>query len=125
MGRLEQHDSAPEAEDFNQAMAALKRVTGKEPVGYRSPAAGLLPSTLELLLQRGFLYDSSMMGQDFSPYYCRVGDQAPSDGPLYGAARPIWLNCRSPGASMIFRYMPSSLCEPRRTSSRLSSSGLR
>jgi peptidoglycan/xylan/chitin deacetylase (PgdA/CDA1 family) len=25
------------------------------------------------------LYDSSMMGDDFTPYYCRVGDQAPKD----------------------------------------------
>ena len=23
-----------------------------------------------------------MMGNDFSPYYCRVGDQAPADGPF-------------------------------------------
>jgi peptidoglycan/xylan/chitin deacetylase (PgdA/CDA1 family) len=25
------------------------------------------------------LYDSSMMGDDFTPYLCRVGDQAPKD----------------------------------------------
>jgi len=83
-GYLHDRHKTPEAEeaDFDKALAALKRVTGKEPAGYRSPAAGLSPSTLELLLRRGFLYDSSMMGHDFSPYYCRVGDQAPSDGPF-------------------------------------------
>jgi hypothetical protein len=64
------------------ATAALKRVTGREPAGYRSPAAGLMPSTLDCLIERNFLYDSSMMGNDFSPYYCRVGDQAPADGPF-------------------------------------------
>ena len=77
-----------EARDFDRATASLKRVAGVQPVGYRSPAAGLMPSTLECLRERGFLYDSSMMGQDFSPYYCRVGDQAPSDGPFVWG-RPI------------------------------------
>jgi peptidoglycan-N-acetylglucosamine deacetylase len=83
-GYLHQRHSTveEEARDFDRATASLIRVVGKEPVGYRSPAAGLMPSTLKLLLERGFLYDSSMMGQDFSPYYCRVGDQAPSDGPF-------------------------------------------
>ena len=71
-----------EARDFDRATAALKRVTGQTPVGYRSPAAGLMPSTLALLIERNFLYDSSMMGNDFSPYYCRIGDQAPADGPF-------------------------------------------
>jgi peptidoglycan-N-acetylglucosamine deacetylase len=71
-----------EVHDFDRAVTVLRRITGKEPAGYRSPAAGLMPSTLNCLLERGFLYDSSMMGQDFSPYYCRVGDEAPSDGPF-------------------------------------------
>ena len=71
-----------EARDFDRASATLERIAGKRPIGYRSPAAGLMPSTLNCLLERNFLYDSSMMGEDFSPYYCRVGDQAPSDGPF-------------------------------------------
>jgi peptidoglycan-N-acetylglucosamine deacetylase len=71
-----------ESRDFDRATASLKRIVGKEPLGYRSPAAGLMPSTLNCLLERNFLYDSSMMGQDFSPYYCRIGDQTPSDGPF-------------------------------------------
>ncbi|HLW71897.1 MAG TPA: polysaccharide deacetylase [Candidatus Binataceae bacterium] len=79
------HDRAKtqqdEARDFERAIASLRRITGRAPVGYRSPAAGLLPSTLERLLEKGFLYDSSMMGNDFLPYYCRVGDHAPVDGP--------------------------------------------
>ena len=52
-----------EARDFDRATAALKRVTGQTPVGYRSPAAGLMPSTLDCLVERKFLYDSSMDGQ--------------------------------------------------------------
>jgi len=71
-----------EARDFDRATTALKRITGQAPVGYRSPAAGLMPSTLDCLVERNFLYDSSMMGNDFSPYYCRIGDEAPADGPF-------------------------------------------
>jgi peptidoglycan/xylan/chitin deacetylase (PgdA/CDA1 family) len=73
---------ADEALDFDRAIAALKRVTGREPIGYRSPAADLTPTTLNCLIEHNFLYDSSLMGNDFSPYYCRVGDQAPADGPF-------------------------------------------
>lgn len=80
-------NSAAELEDFERALAALKRVTGRTPVGYRSPAAGLMPSTLKCLLEHSFLYDSSMMGTDFEPYYCRLGDEAPPDGP-YVWGRP-------------------------------------
>ena len=32
-----------------------------------------------MLLKHGFLYDSSLMGDDFSPYYLRAGDTAPAD----------------------------------------------
>ena len=71
-----------EARDFDRATEALRRVTGQAPVGYRSPAAALMPSTLDCLIERNFLYDSSMMGNDFTPYYCRIGDQAPPDGPF-------------------------------------------
>lgn len=71
-----------EARDFDRALEALRRVAGLTPVGYRSPAAGLTPHTLDLLVSHRFLYDSSMMGDDFTPYYCRIGDQAPKDGPF-------------------------------------------
>ena len=35
-----------------------------------------------LLQAHGFSYDSSMMADDFTPYYCRVGDQAEVDKPF-------------------------------------------
>jgi hypothetical protein len=41
----------------------------------------LSPHSLGLLLERGFLYDSSLMGNDYTPYYCRIGDVAAKDGP--------------------------------------------
>jgi len=59
---------SPEEEirDFDMAIASLSRITGQAPLGYRSPAAGLTPRTLELLVGHGMLYDSSMMGDDFT-----------------------------------------------------------
>ena len=64
----------------------IARLTGQPARGYRSPAWDLSPHTIELLLKHGFLYDSSMMAHDHHPYYARVGDEFPKDGPaLFGS----------------------------------------
>lgn len=54
---------------------ALREVARVRPVGYRSPAWDNSPVTIPLLLEHGFLYESSMMGHDYEPYWCRVGDR--------------------------------------------------
>ncbi|MGH7908058.1 MAG: polysaccharide deacetylase family protein [Candidatus Binataceae bacterium] len=66
---------------LDRGSAAISRITKIAPAGFRSPAADLSADTISLLLERGFLYDSSMMGNDFEPYYCRSGDVAATDGP--------------------------------------------
>jgi peptidoglycan/xylan/chitin deacetylase (PgdA/CDA1 family) len=66
---------------LERGIACIRRITGKAPLGYRSPAWDLSPQSVNLLLEFGFLYDSSMMGDDFTPYYCRVGDEMRADGP--------------------------------------------
>ncbi len=66
---------------LDRGTETIRRATGKAPEGFRSPAWDLSPHSLELLLERGFLYDSSLMGNDYSPYYCRIGDVAEKDGP--------------------------------------------
>ena len=66
---------------LERGIACIQRVTGKTPIGYRSPAADLSPQSVSLLGEFGFLYDSSMMANDFTPYYCRVGDEMRTDGP--------------------------------------------
>jgi peptidoglycan/xylan/chitin deacetylase (PgdA/CDA1 family) len=53
---------------------AVIRLTGSAPRGYRSPSWELSPNSLELLHSMGFVYDSSLMGTDYQPYYCRLGD---------------------------------------------------
>ena len=51
-----------------RGLEALQRLTGKRPVGYRSPAWELKPNSPALLKRYGFLYDTSLMGNDI-PYY--------------------------------------------------------
>jgi peptidoglycan/xylan/chitin deacetylase (PgdA/CDA1 family) len=53
---------------------AIKRISGEYARGYRSPAWDLSPHSVELFLKHGFKYDSSLMGDDYTPYYARHGD---------------------------------------------------
>lgn len=66
---------------LDRGTETIRRITGKPPEGFRSPAWDLSPHSLSLLLERGFVYDSSLMGNDYTPYYCRVGDVPAKDGP--------------------------------------------
>jgi peptidoglycan-N-acetylglucosamine deacetylase len=66
---------------LDRGTETIRRITGKPPEGFRSPAWDLSPHSLSLLLERGFLYDSSLMGNDYTPYYCRIGDVPAQDGP--------------------------------------------
>ena len=53
---------------------AIKRISGQSARGYRSPSWDLSPHSVELMLKHCFIYDSSMMGDDYTPYYARQGD---------------------------------------------------
>jgi peptidoglycan/xylan/chitin deacetylase (PgdA/CDA1 family) len=52
---------------LDRGLEALDRVAGVRPVGYRAPMWETTYATAELLLDRGFLYDSSLMDCDL-PY---------------------------------------------------------
>ena len=56
-----------EEEVLDRGSAIIERITGDRPVGYRSPSWELSEHSLSLLASRGFLYDSSLMGNDI-PY---------------------------------------------------------
>lgn len=54
--------------EVEKGFEALNRTLGVRPVGFRSP--GSLPDiTLEALLDKGIIYDSSLMGDDIPYYY--------------------------------------------------------
>lgn len=71
-----------EVRELDRGCAAIVDLTGAPPRGYRSPAWDLSPRSVDLLLSRDFVYDSSMMGDDYTPYLARRGDQVPVDGPM-------------------------------------------
>jgi len=52
----------------------IRKLTGRTARGYRSPSWDLSPHTVDLLLKHGFVYDSSQMGDDYTPYRVRNGD---------------------------------------------------
>jgi peptidoglycan-N-acetylglucosamine deacetylase len=52
----------------------LTRRSGRAPTGYVAPWWEFSPITNEILLDRGILYDHSLMHRDFEPYYVRAGD---------------------------------------------------
>jgi peptidoglycan/xylan/chitin deacetylase (PgdA/CDA1 family) len=64
-----------EREVMELGLRALDEVAGVRPVGYRSPGWDNSPATVPLLLEYGFEYESSLMGSDYEPYWCRVGDE--------------------------------------------------
>jgi peptidoglycan/xylan/chitin deacetylase (PgdA/CDA1 family) len=74
-------DRDQEVEVIERGIRCIESTTGLRPRGYRCPSGSFTQRSIELLHQHGFLYDSSMMADDFTPYYCRVGDQSPPDAP--------------------------------------------
>jgi peptidoglycan-N-acetylglucosamine deacetylase len=79
-----------ERRDMERARHALERI-GVTPLGYRSPSADYSNATLALIEEYGFLYDSSLMADDFRPYHPRLGDQVTQQSPLVkGQEARVW-----------------------------------
>ncbi|WP_024949367.1 polysaccharide deacetylase family protein [Helicobacter pylori] len=57
-----------------KSVELIKDLTGKTPTGYVAPWWEFSNITNELLLKHGFKYDHSLMHNDFTPYFVRVGD---------------------------------------------------
>jgi peptidoglycan/xylan/chitin deacetylase (PgdA/CDA1 family) len=55
---------------------------GVQPMGFRSPSADMSDATLGLIEQLGFLYDSSLMADDYRPFRPRIGDRVARGEPL-------------------------------------------
>jgi len=74
-------DAATERAVLQRGLDALDRIGAVRPIGYRSPAWDVSRHTIDLLIELGFTYDSSLMGNDFDAYYARSGDQWSLDAP--------------------------------------------
>lgn len=53
----------------------LTKLSGKKPVGYRAPWWEFSKVTNDLLVKHGIKYDSSLMHDEFHPYFVRTGDK--------------------------------------------------
>ncbi|WP_299565440.1 polysaccharide deacetylase [uncultured Mycolicibacterium sp.] len=73
-----------EIEALDRGLEALDEVAGVRPTGYRAPMWDLSWRTPELLVQRGFLYDSSLMDADV-PYELAVGERSLVEIPIQWA----------------------------------------
>ncbi len=85
-------EQTPEEErrDMERALSVLEHI-GVRPLGFRSPSADFSSVTLLLIEEYGFLYDSSLMADDFHPYHPRLGDQVTQQTPLVkGNEARVW-----------------------------------
>ena len=65
--RSDKVDAFAQREEIEQGLEALSTCLGQAPAGYRSASWELTPETFALLVEFGFAYDSSCMGDD-RPY---------------------------------------------------------
>ena len=56
--------AAQQEEELDRGSEAIRRCTGSAPLGYRAPCWQITAHTFVLLCERGFVYDSSLMGDD-------------------------------------------------------------
>lgn len=83
--RPNQISPSDERRVLEAGIAAIEKVTGKPPVGYRNPSGAFSEHTLDLLVEYGFRYDSSLPGDDV-PYLLEGSKgrllELPADHPL-------------------------------------------
>ncbi len=80
-----------ELDQLRRGNDAIARIAGQPARGYRSPAWDLSPHTVNLLIEEGFVYDSSLMGHDYLPYRARSGDKIEPGQPIrFGSESALW-----------------------------------
>ena len=67
----------PEQEEavLMKSIELIEELTGEKPRGYVAPWWEFSNVTNELLVKNGFKYDHSLMHNDYTPYFVRVGDR--------------------------------------------------
>jgi len=75
---------------MERAWSVLEGI-GVTPLGFRAPSANLSDTTLALVEELGFLYDSSLMTDDYRPFHPRIGDKVSRGAPLErGRESAVW-----------------------------------
>ncbi len=71
---LAQLDPADERDVMTRSRDVIAEAAGMPPRGFRAPYWSLSPRTLDLAVELGFMYDSSLMADDVHLYRVRRGD---------------------------------------------------
>jgi peptidoglycan/xylan/chitin deacetylase (PgdA/CDA1 family) len=74
--------SRQQRDELTRGTAALEDLLGVRPDGYRAPGWELTPESLDMLVEMGFRYDSSCMGDD-RPYFERNGEHSILELPVH------------------------------------------
>ncbi len=61
-------DTETQRDVFQKGIESLRRISGRDPLGWSAPGWGVKPDTLALMCELGFLYDTSLMEYD-TPYW--------------------------------------------------------
>jgi peptidoglycan/xylan/chitin deacetylase (PgdA/CDA1 family) len=80
--RSDQIGAKEQRAEIEEGLAALAEAGAPRPVGYRSASWELTPETFDLLLEHGFGYDSSCMGDD-RPYWEQWGGRRILELPVH------------------------------------------
>jgi peptidoglycan/xylan/chitin deacetylase (PgdA/CDA1 family) len=74
-----------ERETIERCAEAVRAVTGERPKGWRAPYWSLGDASLEAIADAGFVYDSSLMADDYRLYRVRLGDRhSVAEGSRFG-----------------------------------------
>lgn len=80
---------AQERDVLTKCMDVCQRLTGKKVLGYRAPMYQLRETTIALLREHEFLYDSSLAHHDSQPYF--VPDDPPAKPVDFSQPASSWL----------------------------------
>src|SRR5436305_1759935 len=67
--RVSNLDERSEREIFARAHEAVGTLAGEPAKGNRTPSWDFSPYTLDIMVELGLLYDSSLMSNDYTPFY--------------------------------------------------------
>jgi len=81
--------AAAERDVMERSVEAVAQVSGVRPRGLRAPYWSLSDQTLDLAVELGFTYDSSLMADDVRLYRVRRGDVHDRVASRFGAAGPL------------------------------------
>ena len=75
----------PQAEAFEKALDAHRRICGGLPRGYRAPVYNVTQQVIDLMIEHGLRYDSSLMADDI-PYRMTTAEGALWEIPVHWGA---------------------------------------